>query len=613
MRYLARNAGLDGALAPDRSAPDLWQHGNLEYLGQFAGRDPALAAHLLGALGPYGGDLALDALAREARAGASRVFLLHGNVRDYAFHPGLGYARLPQVFAYLWRCGQVFGEGTSNDVILLSAAAGVELADAGAASSEVRKKVEDHRRAQRTRDHEERVQHDLGFVDELAQGPHPVLVLVERADLLFPATGDTFRSSNRVETVLRWGTRPYPSGWSSLVMLLTESPDDVHPELRKRINGVAAVELPRPRSAEERLRFLGCAIAAAAQYDTIALPATRITTRLAYAAPSARELPEIAAATTGLNLAGLEACLLTVPPGESLITSAVGARERLLRAESEGLLVVEEPRDVPLTGRLAELAAELDWLAQAMARGHVDAVPMGLLFVGVPGTGKSYLASALAARCRAAGVQYVRLGDFRDMWVGSTERNFSRALDLIATFGRCIVFMDEIDQSEGGNRGDSRHETSKRVFGKLLEFMSKAEHRGNVLWIAATNRPDQIDPAMVRPGRFDLIVKFAPPTAPECAAILVEKLRKFNVALDTTDATHLGTACAGRRLVGAEIELVVTEAARRSRRQDRTLDAALLEEVLQAFRDDYKHTDAYKRMEQECERFERFRAPGPAA
>ncbi len=611
MKTLALAAGLDPSHAPGGLAPELWSYGTPDYLAQYAGRDPALEAVVLAALGPYASDLALDALAREARSGASRVFLLHGNVRDYAFHPGLGYARLPQVLGYLWRCGLVFGEGPSHDVILLSAAAGVELASPAEASAEIRRRVEDHRRAQRTRDHEERVQHDLTLVDELATGPHPVLVIVERADLLFPATGDTIRSSNRVETVLRWGTRSYPAGWSSLVVLLAESPDDVHPELRKRINGVAMVELPRPRSGEERRRFLGCAAAAASEFNTVPLPASRVSTRLFALAPSAAEIPAIAEATTGLNLAGLEACLLTVPPGQTLIESAVSARERLLRAESEGLLVVEEAKEVPLAGRLAELADDLAWVAKAMAEGRTESVPMGMLFVGVPGTGKSYLASALAARCKAAGVQYVRLGDFRDMWVGSTERNFSRALELIATFGRCIVFMDEIDQSEGGNRGEGRHETSKRVFGKLLEFMSKPEHRGNVLWIAATNRPDQIDPAMVRPGRFDLIVKFTPPTAVECAAILAQKLHAFAHQVGRSDLDKLGDACARRGLVGAEIELVVTEAARRSQRRERALDGDLLAEVLAAFRDDYKRTEAYLRMEAECERFDRFRAPSP--
>lgn len=597
MREVVAAAGLQPEHAPNGNAPECWR-GGARYLEHWA-CDPDLSDLLVPALGPFPADIAVDALAKEARSGAARVFVLHGNVRDYGFHPDVGYAAVPQILEHLWRSGAM--GSVSADVLSVSAAVGLELRCPEGATADVRERVKNHRVAQKG-DHEARVQHDLAVVDDIVSKV-PSLVLVERADLLFPASGDAIRSSNRVEHVLRWATK----SWGTLVVLLAESPDDLHAELRKRTNGIAMIELPRPNATHERLRFLVCASGAMRSYDNIPLPGTRLTRALDHNSPQLSDLMPLAAATTGLNLRGLEACLMTADG--SVVDSARAARMRLLRAESEGLLIVEEPKPVELVGRLREQADELSWLAEAMKNGEREIVPMGMLFVGVPGTGKSYLASALAARCHAHGVQYVRLGDFRDMWVGSTERNFSRALDLIATFGRCIVFMDEVDQSEGGDRGGTRHEVSKRVFGKLLEFMSKPEHRGNVLWIAATNRPDQLDPAMVRPGRFDLIVKFAPPDATDCGVILAQMLARVDVTLRPADLATVAEACASKALVGAEIELIVTEARRRARREGGVIDAERLMGLVVAYLGNHKKTRAYEEMRRACDDFERFKEP----
>lgn len=602
MNYLLDRAGIDTGASERPPAPPTWAATEPTWLRALAGRDAPLERLVATCVGPHPSDATVEELARDASTGASRVFLVHGNVRDYAFHPRVGFAPLPDVLARLWRDGVGFDAMPSEVVLVVSAAVGVELLDEAAAPEAVQRAVREQRDRVRALGHEERVQADLALVDTLVRGPQPALVLVERADLLFPADSDAVRTANRIERVLRWASRPAATLGRSVLVLFAESVEDVHAELRKRVNGVQSVAFPRPRTAAERLRFL--VAAAAAVNGVVDLPGTRLTPRLSGWTPRADELEEVAAHTTGLNLAGLEACLLTLPRDATLSAWATKERERLLRAESQGLLVVEEPKEVALVGRLAQLADELAWVAGAMREGRRELVPMGMLFVGVPGTGKSYLASGLAARCRDAGVQYVRLGDFRDMWVGSTERNFSRALELIATFGRVIVFMDEIDQSEGGSRGEGRHETSRRVFGKLLEFMAEPEHRGNVLWIAATNRPDQLDPAIVRPGRFDLVVSFRAPDECECVEILAQKLA--GVGATEVSSGEGAAECARRGLVGAEIELVVTEAARLAARKGRSLDEETLLDVIRRFRDDYKATPQYRAMQKACARFVRF-------
>lgn len=136
-------------------------------------------------------------------------------------------------------------------------------------------------------------------------------------------------------------------------------------------------------------------------------------------------------------------------------------------------------------------------------------VPKGILFLGPPGTGKSFAAACLA---QATGFNMVKLKNIRSMWVGETERNLNSVLDLLTAMHPVIVFVDEVDAalgtrelaSEGGGSGVER-----RVFQRLLEFMAMDENRGHVLWIGASNRPDAIDAALI--SRFDMVIPFLLP------------------------------------------------------------------------------------------------------
>lgn len=138
-------------------------------------------------------------------------------------------------------------------------------------------------------------------------------------------------------------------------------------------------------------------------------------------------------------------------------------------------------------------------------------IPKGVLLVGPPGTGKSILAKALAEE---TGVSLVRMGNIRSMWVGESERNLSMVLNLLKAMAPVIVFVDEIDQAMGGrsaNSGDSG--VSGRIFQQILEFMGDNENRGQVIWIAATNRADLLDDALI--SRFDRIIPVLLPGSKE--------------------------------------------------------------------------------------------------
>ena len=152
-----------------------------------------------------------------------------------------------------------------------------------------------------------------------------------------------------------------------------------------------------------------------------------------------------------------------------------------------------------------------EWLRQDIAlwqQNDLRAMPMGYLLCGPVGTGKTFFVECLAGE---AGVPVVKLKNFRDKWVGSTEGNLEKIFRLLHALGRCIVFVDEADQALGrrdASSGDSG--ISGRVYSMLAEEMSDTDNRGKILWILATSRPDLVEVDLKRPGRIDVKIPLFP-------------------------------------------------------------------------------------------------------
>jgi ribosome biogenesis ATPase len=139
-------------------------------------------------------------------------------------------------------------------------------------------------------------------------------------------------------------------------------------------------------------------------------------------------------------------------------------------------------------------------------------MPAGVLLYGPPGCGKTLLAKAIANESRANFIS-IKGPELLDKYVGESERAVRQVFDRARASSPCIVFFDELDAlcprrglSEGGNG------VSERVVNQLLTEMDGLEARKNVVVIAATNRPDIIDPAMLRPGRLDKLLYVPLPT-----------------------------------------------------------------------------------------------------
>jgi cell division protease FtsH len=186
-------------------------------------------------------------------------------------------------------------------------------------------------------------------------------------------------------------------------------------------------------------------------------------------------------------------------------------------------------------------------------------IPKGCLLVGPPGTGKTLLARAIAGE---AGVPFFSISgsDFVEMFVGVGA---SRVRDLFVQGKKnapCIIFIDEID-AVGRHRGaglGGGHDEREQTLNQLLVEMDGFEANEGVILIAATNRPDVLDPALLRPGRFDRRVVVPRPDVKGREGILQVHTRKVPVGQDV-DIAVLARATPG--FAGADLENLVNEAA----------------------------------------------------
>ncbi|MCD1655211.1 ATP-dependent zinc metalloprotease FtsH [Treponema zuelzerae] len=205
-------------------------------------------------------------------------------------------------------------------------------------------------------------------------------------------------------------------------------------------------------------------------------------------------------------------------------------------------------------------------------------IPKGVLLVGMPGTGKTMLARAVAGE---AGVAYFNISgsDFVEMFVGVGA---SRVRDLFEQ-GRknapCIIFIDELDavgRTRGAGYGGG-HDEREQTLNQMLVEMDGFETKDGVIILAATNRPDVLDPALLRPGRFDRQVVVAMPDIREREAILRIHASKIPLSPEV-DLQRFARATPG--MSGADLANLVNEAALFAARKDKeTVDSADFEEA----------------------------------
>ena len=220
-----------------------------------------------------------------------------------------------------------------------------------------------------------------------------------------------------------------------------------------------------------------------------------------------------------------------------------------------------------LKGTKQELIEVVEWpmkYPEAFKRIGIQP-PRGVLLYGPPGCGKTMLAKAIATESKANFIS-VKGPELLSKWVGESERAIRDVFRKARTAAPAIIFFDEIDAlapARGSSQGDNR--VSERVLSQLLTEMDGLEALKDVVVIAATNRPSLVDPALMRPGRFDRFVYVPPPTDEERKEIFELYLKKMPLA-DDVDVNVLVNLSKG--YVGSDIEAVCREAGMLALRED---------------------------------------------
>jgi hypothetical protein len=335
--------------------------------------------------------------------------------------------------------------------------------------------------------------------------------IIKSADLLAPATqGGVDYNLNALASLIRdWSSETLLAGHSLATFLVTENLNDLHPLI---VNNPRAarikVALPSPDDLAQAFEFFKPTFPHALQEFS-------------------GNLQGVAQQLAGSTLGAIETLLKTREHARQCLEhrDLVQLKKQLVEKDCNGLIeFIESPRTLDDIHGQEKVKA---WLRQDIAlwqQGDLAAMPKGYLLCGPVGTGKTFMVECLAGEAR---VPVVKLKNFRDKWVGSTEGNLERIFRLLQALGRCYVFIDEADQAIGrrdSSSGDSG--ISGRVYSMLAEEMGSSMNRGKLIWILASSRPDLIEVDLKRPGRIDVTIPLFPTTTRKESLELLRMLCK---------------------------------------------------------------------------------------
>ena len=497
-------------------------------------------------------------LRRRYLRGESSMFVLHGNVYDVVLHGG----KMLSLSDFL--AGVLLKE-TKETIVLFNVATGVRFVKQGPEAASLDDLLPPVPR--------DRV---LPALERLLVSSTKSAVVVEYAEALAPAGDPAFQTDAdraAIVTLHRWSFLPEIEKGDNVVLLVAENLTDLSPRLLSNPK-VAVVEVPMPDRDARRL--------AARQADprlpdhdldryadaTAGLKAIQIASILSPPAPAEEERADREAFIARLLGSGEDAAerahklaVLTAGQSREEIRNllAPGAGEPPAGADVTGLaaerakkeadrLISERKREIlerecfglveflrpehgfEVVGGMDEVKKDLALIAESIREDRRSRVPMGILFTGPMGTGKTFVAEAFA---KESGLTTIKLKNFRSKWVGATEGNLEKILNVIKAIGRVVVIIDEGDRAFGSGEGESDGGTSSRVIARIKEFMSDTTNRGRILFLVMTNRPDKLDVDLKRAGRLDRKIPFLYSQSPaEVENVARAVIRKNRIRTD---------------------------------------------------------------------------------
>lgn len=398
----------------------------------------------------------------------------------------------------------------------------------------------------------------LGNLRALGQGSEAnVAVLVRGVDQIVPADGAGFEHGSLTSVLREWASEAPFSELPFTCVLIADNLNDVEPLVATDTH-VGRIRVPLPDAAA-----LERALALLQQQEPKAFA-------------QGASLAQLAGALVGVTVSALESLVKIRDHSAQTIGAAdlTRIKKELVERDSSGLVEFIESKRT-LDDYHGQDALK-QWLRQDIAlwaAGDLKALPMGYLLCGPVGTGKTYLVECLAGE---AGVPVVKLKNFRDRWVGSSEGNLEKIFRLVRALGRCMLFIDEADQTLGrreSGSGDSG--LSGRLYAMVAQEMSNTANRGRVAWILASSRPDLIEVDLKRPGRVDVKVPLLPTSTPAESAQLVAALAgRYGLEIPAAELQKLEARMPTLLTPGAA-EALVVKAYRQSRTQGQSAAAAL--------------------------------------
>lgn len=341
------------------------------------------------------------------------------------------------------------------------------------------------------------------------------IVIIDNAELLFPAngtTGQTIEDRTHLAMARSWSTLDVWSKGNSVIML-TDVLSDIHGSLRTPGSRYSTIEIPLP-DTDDRTKFI-----------TELRPQSSAEWYV-----SNRQFANL---TAGLTLMAIEDILLLAKREGGLTADLINDQKKaLVSAEFGGAVTITEPRlSFDDIGGKEILKAKFKAQAELMKEGSRKAWK-GCALWGPPGTGKTMLVKALA---KESGIPLIEFSPakMKGSYVGESERNMRRFVEFVRVNTPAIIFIDEVDLM-GIGRVSNDSGASQGMMQELMTFMSDEQHRGRLMWIFASNRPDNVDAALKRPGRIDRTFAVLPPDDDERRAIF--SIHCAKAGLDVSEA-----------------------------------------------------------------------------
>ena len=286
--------------------------------------------------------------------------------------------------------------------------------------------------------------------------------------------------------------------------------------------------------------------------------------------------------SNGLNLINLNVAMSRSKlSGKAVdINQFRNLKKGLIERQCQDLVTFLEPEhtlDMVVGHTAAKERLKLD--ARWIVEGRLDASPMGYLICGPVGTGKTFISECYAG---SIGIPCLVLKNFRSKYVGETEGNLEKVLNVLRSLGPVMVIIDEADAALGNREGGGDSGTSSRVFSMIASQMGNTKYRGKIIWMLLTSRPELLPIDLKRQGRAEVhIPLFYPKKEEEIQKMFVIMAKKNKVKLEKDAVPDVSVE---RELSGADIESVVLNAKRRMMADGRdVLNRKDMEESLESF------------------------------